>query len=234
MEYKKLMEKWEVKLDNPVLDPAFVQKATEFEAKVKNNELSDEEIKTWDDDLVKCFNDLHQFSEPESREVVAAVRKAEIAEAKNEIAEAETLDALTVLQQKFAHLTELSDFIQKRLDKVRKAVMDNQQRQVLSEATAEIKAWEYASLSDLLEKYKDHPELISIIEARIEKEKPAPIQETLRDKIQKAKKREWSYADLRAVGIEPTGDDMDIEGVYFERQYMFKVYKIITVDGKKV
>lgn len=232
--YRKLMEKWEIKLDSPVLDPAFVQKATEFETKVKNNELSDDEIKAWDEELVKLFNELHTFSEEDNSEVIAAKHRAEVSEAKNEIAEAETLAALTALQTKYAHLTELSDFIQKRIHKVQKEVMDNQQRQVFSEATAEIKAWEYASLSSLLEKYKDHPELITLIEARIEAEKPAPKVETLRDKLSGAKKREFTYEDLKAFGINPTGSDMEIEGVYLQKIYLYRIYKIISVDGNKI
>jgi hypothetical protein len=234
MEYKKLMEKWEVKLDNPDLDPAFVQKATEFETKLKNNELSDDEIKAWDNDLVNCFNELHNFSEEESAEVLAAKRKTEIAEAKNEIAEAETLESLTGLQQKFAHLTELAPFIQKRIEKIQKVMETEQENKFSAEASAEIQGADYETLPSLLEKYKDYPQIVKSIEARIEAEKPAPAQETLRDKLQKAKKREWSYGDLKAIGIEPTGDDMEIEGVYLERQYMFKVYKIIRVDGVKV
>jgi len=234
MEYRKLMEKWEIKLNNPVLDPAFVQKATEFETKVKNNELSDEEIKTWDDELVKSFNELHTFTEEENIEVKEAKHGKEVAEAKNEIADAETLETLISLQTKFAHLPELTDFIQKRIDKVQKATTDNQQEQFTAEAQAEIKAWEYASLSDLLEKYKDYPELISLIEARIEAEKPAPKAETLRDKLSGAKKREFTYEDLKAFGINPTGSDMEIEGVYLQKIYLYRIYKIISVDGNKI
>lgn len=232
--YRGLLKEYNLTLQSDVLDPAFVQKANEFEEKVKNNELTDEEIKAWDDDLVKCFNDLHNFEEEESAEVKAAKHKAEIAEAKNEIAEADSLKVLTALQKKFFHLTELAPFLEKRIEKVQKAAADAEQNKFINDATEEIKTAEYAGLPALLTKYKDHPDIVERIQARIEKDKPADPRATIREKLANAKKREWTYTDLKDIGINPTGDDMEIEGVYLQRQYLFKIYRIIAVDGKKV
>jgi hypothetical protein len=236
IQYRNLLKDWNLTLSSDVLDPAFVQKATEFETKIKNNELSDEEIKAWDDELVKLFNELHNFSEEESPEVKAANHKKDIAEAKNEIAEAETIEALTALQQKFAHLPELAPFIEKRIEKLQLAQKTAEQNKFISDAKEVIANTPYDNLPLLLEQpFKDHPELVKIIEARIEKEKPAPPEpETIRDKLQKARKREWSYQDLKDIGINPTGDDMTVEGVFLERQYLYKIYKITKVDGKKI
>jgi hypothetical protein len=226
------MEDWNVTLESDALDRAFVTKAKEFEEKLKINALSDDEITAWDNELVGLFNE-QDLVEEDSPEVKAANRKREIAEAKNEIAEAETIEALTALQKKFEHLPELDTFIEKRIEKIRKATEDAQQNKFLTEATEEIKATDYPNLPALLEKYKDHPDLIKLIQTRIEKEKPH-VEPTLREKLSGAKKREWSYDDLRAIGITPTGNDMEIEGVLLKRQYLVYVYKIEKVDGKRV
>lgn len=235
IKYRKLMKDWNIEsFDNPILDPAFVQPAKEFEEKLKNNELTDEEIKATDDELVVLFEKLHPQELIDSPEVTAANRKAEFAEAKNEIAEADSIPTLTGLSVKFSHLTELAPFIEKRIEKLTKANEASSKDKFTADALAEIKAAEYANLQHLFEKYKDHLELLKVIEARIEAEKPEPPKETLRDKLANAKKREWSYDDLRAIGIAPTGDNMEIEGVYLERQYMFYVYLITKVDGKRI
>lgn len=234
MEYEIVLKELKLTLESDIIDPAFLNKVNEFQAKLKNNELTEAEIKEWDDDLVKMFYELHPVTEVENEELTAANRKLAISAAKNEIADAETIEALTALQTKLAHLTELAPFIEKRIEKLQKAVTDEAQAKFLSDATQEIKAAAYDDLQTLFEKYKDHLPLIEIINARIEKEKPVPVPETLRDKLSKAKKREWSYADLKAIGITPTEQDMEIEGVYLERQYMFRIYKITAVDGKKI
>ena len=41
-----------------------------------------------------------------------------------------------------------------------------------------------------------------------------------------------NYDDLRAIGIHPTGDDMEIKGFKLIRQFSFKVYQIIPPKGK--
>lgn len=232
LQYRKLMKDWNVTLESDALDRAFVTKATEFEEKLKINALSDDEITALDNELVELFN-KQDLVEEDSPEVKAANRKAAIAEAKNEIAEAETIEVLKALQKKFEHLPELDTFIEKRIEKIQKATETAQQNKFLTEANEEIKATDFLNLPALLEKYKDHPDLLKTIQSRIEKEKPH-VEPTLREKLSNAKKREWTYDDLRAIGITPTGDDMEVEGVYLQRQYLFYLYKITKVDGIKV
>lgn len=231
--YKVLLKENNLTLESDVLDPAFVQKAKDFQADLDAKKLTEDQINAIDDELVELFNKL-EFEEVDSPEVIKEKRRAAIAEAREEIAAAETEEALLGLQKKHEELPELQPFIEKRIEKVRKAMEAAGKEKFTADARAEIEAAAYEALAVLLEKYKDHPDLVKLIEARIEKEKPAPKEQTLREKIQAAKKRRWTYEDLKAIGIKPTGDDMEIEGVYFQRQYLFYVYHIVKIDGKLV
>jgi hypothetical protein len=234
IKYRKLMEEWGVKLDNPVLDPAFVTKATQFEADLKAGKLTDDQIKATDDELVAMFNQLEK-EELDSPELIKEKKKNRILEAKDKIAEAGTLDQIAGYEKEYGDvMPELAAFIEKRKEKIGKATEESQQKQFIADAGKTIAEAAYADLPALAEKYKDYSELIKAINARIEKEKPAPQPETLREKIQKSKKRQWTYKELEAIGIKPTGDDMELEGISFQRQYLYKVYHIIAVDGQKV
>lgn len=234
MEYRNLLKEWGLTLQSDVLDPAFAQKANEFEAKVSNSELTDDEIKVWDDDLVACFKELHNFEETDSEEVILANRKLETAEAKTLISEASDIDSLTALQNRYKHLTEITSILNKKIEKTNKESQASAQNTFLANANNEILAANYSELIALQEKYKDYDDLSQLINTRIEEGKPEESRKNIREKLADAKKREWTYDDLRAIGIKPTGDDMEIEGVYLQRQYLFKVYHIVRVDGKKV
>lgn len=232
LDYRKLLKENKLALDSDILDPAFVAKAKEFEERLENKSLTDDQIKQWDDDLIKMFNELHTIEEEDSPEVQAAKRKADIAEAKEEITQAESIEQLKVLQKKFQHLPELAPFMEKRIDKFEKTAETEQRNKVISEAIELVNKANYNILPDLEKQYSEYPQVVKVIQSRIEKEKPA--ERAIREKLAGAKKREWTFQELREIGIEPTGDDMEIEGVTLERQYLFRVYHITKVDGKRV
>jgi len=128
---------------------------------------------------------------------------------------------------------DLKEFIAKRVEKVRKAMDDAAASQFNAEALQVIEDAQDTELEGLLQKYADHPDLIKKIQARIAKIQVSPA-ETLRDKILSRKQREWSFSALKELGIPVSGDSFEFEGIYFERQYLFKVYHIKKVDGNKV
>jgi hypothetical protein len=235
--YKLLLKEHKLTLESDVLDPAFVQKAKDFEEALKKKELTEDQINAIDDELVELFSHL-EIEEVDSPELAKEKHKAKVLEAKNVIAAAETLDELKKLQKEYEALPELQPFIEKRIEKLEKAVEEAtdkaEKEKFITDSTAEIAAAKYETLAGLSEKFKDHPDLVKLIEARIIKEKPAAKEMTIREKLQAAKKRRWTYDDLIAIGIKPTGDDMKIEGVYLQREYMFKVYFITEIDGVKV
>jgi hypothetical protein len=234
LKYQSLLKENNLTLDSEVLDPAFVTKVQDFEAKLAKKALTEEEINSTDEELVKLFNETVEIQEVESPEVQKANHRAAIAEAKEKITNATTLNELKKLQVEFINLPELDPFISKRIERMEAAEKEEITKKQLSEFAEEVKASDYADLTGLQEKYKDQPETLKLIQARLEKEKPSPKDKTIREKLQEAKKRRWSFDELRAIGIKVTGDDMEIEGVTLERQYMFKVYEIVAVDGKPV
>lgn len=228
IKYRELMKEYDVTLENKdeVLDAAFVSKATEFEQKVVNNELTDDEIKAWDDELVELFN-KHNLSEEDSEDVKNLKKAKEISDAKAEIAETETFEDLNKLQVKFKDLPEVLPLIAKKLDIIEKAVNKTQEdnkAKFLTDAKAEIAAAAYDQLQAMGEKYKDHPELIEIVNKRHKEEKPGNDDAELAAKLRS--KKEWSYAALRELGINPTGDDMTVAGVKLEKEYLLAVYSV--------
>jgi hypothetical protein len=228
--YRELMKEYDVKLDNPVLDPAFVSKANDFEKKLEANELTEEEIKAWDAELVELFK-KHDLTEEESPEVIAARRNQAIAEAKAAIAEAETVDQLKALHGSLSEFPEVLPLITKKIEKLEadaKKQSDQAAAQIraklITDASAEIKAAKYEELQALGEKYKEYAELVKLINERHSNEKPVKDTEQLKEKL--LSKKEWSYAELKAMNIEPTGNDMTIAGVKLEKEMYFRVYSV--------
>lgn len=227
------MEDWDITLDHPVLDKAFVVKARKFEADLAEKKLTDEQIKETDAELLRILTEEHKFEEVDSDEVVKEKLRNRILEAKNKISEAESVEAIEALQEEYSDVyKELKEFIAKRIEKLQKAADSEARKKVVDEGSLEIEAADDDVLESLQDKYKDYPELLKKISARIEK-RPAK-DKTLREKILDRKKRGWTFDELREVGVKVTGDDMNVEGIVFERQYGFKVYHIRMVDNKKV
>ena len=213
LKYEKLLKEWDLDLDSDVLDKAFVEKAKKFQKQVANNELKDEEIKAADEELVQMFNELHEFEEESDPELVETKKKVFLLEAKTKIAEAETLDELEEIKKEYKDkFDEIEPVFTARFNK-----MKNKIAEAINSANAD-------KLPGLLEKYKGYSELKKLIENRIKEEeqkrKPSSLKETL------LKKREWTYKELRELGIEPTGNDMIVEGLKLEKEYLFNIYSV--------
>jgi hypothetical protein len=226
IKYRKLMEEYNITLDNEVLDPGFRSKATDFEEKLKNNQLTDDEIKTWDAELIELFN-AQPHEDVDSEELKDVKHEKDVADAKVAVAEAETNEVLIDLQNKFKEtIPEVLPFITAKIDKLNKQAEKTDKAmkdQFIAEAKKEITAARYDDLQAMGEKYKEYPELVEIIKKRHADEKPAPAK-TLKEIL--LSKKEWSYKELRGIGIEPTGNDMTVEGVRLEREYLLAVYSV--------
>ncbi len=231
IKYRELMKEYKVLIDNPVLAPDFVSKAKDFEEKLAANQLTDDEIKAADDELCELFKTKHDFVDEDSDEIKAAKRGQVLSEARADIAEAGTADELKTLQIRFKDLPEVQPLITKKLQKLdddakkadeKKRAED--QAKFLVDAEKEIKAAKYEDLQALGEKYKDHPELVTLINKRHADEKPGKGEAELKEKL--LSKREWTYAELEALGIKPTGNDMKVAGLRLEKEYLFRTYSV--------
>jgi len=229
IKYRELMKEYEVTLENKdnVLDKAFVSKAVDFEEKLKNNELTDDEIIAADNELVDLFNTLHQFAEEESEELKKANHKAIVNEAKVAIAEAGTIEDLAILREKYNVLPEVHPMIDQKIEKLTAKSQkdkDEQTKKIIEAGKKEITAARYDDLQAMGDKYKDYPELVAIINKRHNDEKPGNDDEKLRQTL--LSKKEWSYPDLKALGINPTGNDMKVAGVKLEKEFLFAIYSV--------
>jgi hypothetical protein len=230
IKYREKMKESDVTLESDVLDPAFVSKANAFEEKLKNNQLTDEEITAADDELVALFN-AHDLSEEDSDELKQAKQAKVVSDAKAEVSEAETTEALTALQEKFKELPEVLPLISKKLEKLQKQAekikKDDDQAKLekfIADAKAEIKAAKFEELQAMGEKYKEYPELVTIINKRHKDEKPEQASKGLKEKL--LSKSEWSYAELKELGITPTGNDMTVKGVKLEKEFLLNIYSV--------
>jgi hypothetical protein len=235
--YQELMKKAGVSLDHPGLDPAFVVKARAFEAKLSKGELTDEETATTDAELVELFS-KHDIIDEDSEELTAAKHREALAEAKADIAETASVDALTVLLAKYKDLPEVLPLIEKKIKTIQdaKAKKDTDDLQAETQRKAnelsatveagkkEIAEAKYEDLQKMGEKYNAYPELVKIIKDRHEAEKPGKDDEELKQKL--LTKSEWNYAALRAMGIAPTGNNMTVAGVKLEKEYLLEVYSV--------
>jgi len=229
IKYRELMKEYQVTLENKdnVLDKAFVSKALDFEAKLKNNQLTDDEITALDNELVDLFNTLHDFTEEDSDEIKKANHKAAVSEAKAAIAESGTIEDLVILREKYNELSEVHPLIDAKIDKLTKQGQKNddlKRQALIDNAKKEIAAAKYDELQAMGEKYKEYPELIAIINQRHKDEKPGNEETKLKDTL--LSKKEWSYADLRALGINPTGNDMVVAGVRLDKEYLLTIYRV--------
>lgn len=239
IKYRELMKEYNVTLANEdnVLDPGFVSKAKTFEEKLKNNQLTDEEIQSEDNELVELFN-KHDLTEEDSDDVKIAKHNIAIADAKVEIADAGTIEVLTALQEKFKLLPEVQPIIDKKLEKLQKDVEKSSQQaakaneqeekqareQLIAHGKEEIAKTSFEDLQIIGEKYKDYPELVEIINKRHKDEKPKKDHEELAKKLRS--KAEWTYKELEAIGIKPTDNDMTVAGVRLEKEFLLSVYSV--------
>jgi hypothetical protein len=224
IKYRDLMNEYKLTLMSAVLDPSFVSKAEDFEKKIEANQLSDDEIKAEDEELVKLFNELHSFSEEPSEDLKKAQHDKVVSEAKAEIAEATTLDDITFFENKFKDIPEVLPILEKKKKKFEEGAQRDATIQLINFAKKEITECAYDNLQAMGEKYKEYPELIEIIKKRHVDEEPANRKTSLSATLKS--KKEWSYPELIALGITPTGNDMTIEGVKLGKEYLFNVYSV--------
>ncbi len=222
-DYEVKLKELGLKLDNPVLDPAFVTKVNDFQEKVKNHELSDEEAEAVDKELCEMLDQL-EVSEEDNEETRKANLKAEMATAKAEVLEAEGEEQLHQLAAKFLHLPEIQKLIEKRLTAIQNKETAAREKAEKEQALEAINTATYEMLPGLLESYKDHPDLVKVIKSRITAEDPSKNEDALRNKL--LTKKEWSYAELQELGITPTGNDMKVAGLKLEREMYFKIYSV--------
>ncbi len=223
-DYEVKLKELGLKLDNAILDPAFVTKVNDFQDKVKKHELTDEETTAIDQELCAMLDQL-EVEDVENEETKQANLKKEFAEAKAEVLEAEDdEEKLNQLAGKFLHLPEIQKLIEKRLQNIQGKRTAEEQKKFKGEATEAIKTATYEMLPGLLESYKDHPDLIKAINHRIESENPAKNEDALKNKL--LTKKEWSYAELKELGITPTGNDMRVAGLKLEKEMFFNIYSV--------
>lgn len=223
-EYEVKMKDLDLKLDNPVLDPAFVTKANDFKEKVKKHELSDEETEAVDKELCAMLDEL-EIENEDSEEVKQANLKKEQSEAKAEVLEAgDDEEKLHQLAGKFLHLPEIQKLIEKRLSAIQGKRTAEEQKVLNTKAKEEIANTPYSDLAGLLETYKDHPDLVKLINNRLESEDPTKNEDALKNKL--LSKKEWSYSELQELGINPTGNDMRVAGLKLEKEQYFKIYSV--------
>jgi phenylalanyl-tRNA synthetase alpha subunit len=205
LKYQEKLTSWNIEnLSDSALDGKFVSKATAFEASLKKGTLSPEEIEATDTELCELFDTLHDFEEVDNSEVTQMKEQILINEVKTQVQNCNDLTELTDLANKYGKYPEITRYIDVRVDQV-KAEIAKEQKEAQEKAEQEA------------EQAKAHQE----------KEKKSAEANTLKEKL--LQKRDWTYDQLRELGITPSGDDMQVEGVILTRVYMFKAYKVTGV-----
>ena len=142
--------------------------------------------------------------------------------AREEIDNTTDVEALNALKGKHTQYPDLVKAIEKKIIDLKAKKKD----QSKAEATQEVEnAKDIKSLNALKVKHSQYPDLGKVIEKKIltlEESKKASSKKTLKEKL--LSQKEWDYSELKAVGINPTGEDMTVEGVFLERQFLLDIY----------
>lgn len=208
LQYQSALEKYDLNLTTSVLDGAFVSKARKFEESLAKGILSPEQIAEQDEELLELFNTLHEFEDVDAEEVKQLKTENLIHSVKEQAANSSDLNELTELVNKYKDYPELVAYIDKRAEVV----------------------------TELIEKQNLEAEETARKDREAEELAKAPLKEkTKTDSLQTTllSKQNWTYQELRELGITVTGDDMVIEEVYLQRQYLFKVYKVLGLMENK-
>ena len=140
-----------------------------------------------------------------------------------EVDQAQTIEALDLLKEKCSQYPDLLKKVEKKISEAESMT----QRQT-AEAEIDEPSLDIPSLTKLKKKYSKDADLVKRIDQRIKKiqddatSAESNKKKTLKDKL--LSQEQWSYKDLRDLGIEVTGEDMTVEGVFLQRQYLFNVY----------
>lgn len=205
LKYQNKLVEWDIiSLDDPALDGTFVSKARTFEAALKKNTLTPEEIEATDTELCELFDELHETVQVDGDEVTQLKTQNLILSVKEQAKACNDLKELTDLANKYKSYPEIVTYIDARTAELTELI-----KQQNEEAAAKEKAEKEAE--------------------EAAKPDPGPAK-TLQQKL--LSKQVWDYNELRGLGIEPTGDDMVVEDVYMERQYLLKVYKVKGLVSK--
>ena len=206
LKYQKKLDDFEIKsLDDEVLDAAFVVKAKEFEQKIANKSLSDEEIEAIDNELCTLFDEVHDFEEVPSDEVTQLQRQNTILQGKQKVDKEKTIDGILLLIDEYKDYPEVLEPANEKLNSLQEAQKQSEVKK--KEAENKKKAEEQARAAEEAKKKEAE-------------QKQMTIQERL------LSKKVWSYNELRKLGIEPTGENMIAQGVVLNRRYMFLAYEV--------
>jgi hypothetical protein len=213
LKYQVALDKYDIKdLTDPILDGKFVSKAQSFEAARAKGTLSPEEIEATDTELCELFDKLHEFEEVNAPEVDQLKTQNLIHSVKEQAQASTDLQELTDMANKYKDYPELAAYIDKRAADVTVAI----EKQAQEDADAKAKADREIAETE-------------------EKEKEAAVQAAKNNSLQARllTKEDWTYAELRDLGITVTQDDMVVDEVYLQRQYLFKLYKVLGVVKKE-
>jgi len=208
LKYQKKLDDFEIKsLDDKVLDAAFVVKAKDFEEKIANKSLSDDEIDAIDNELCALFDEVHDFEEVPSDEVTQLQRQNAILQGKQKVEKEKSIDGIMLLMDEYKDFPEVLEAANEKLTVLQEAQTQAEAKK--KEVEAKKKADE---------------------DARKAEEEKIKLQENQRMSIKDTllSKRVWTYKELKELGIEPTGENMIVHGIALIRRYMFLAYEVDT------
>lgn len=245
-EFQNKMKGWGIEsLDDTNLDEQFVAEAREFLKKVENKELDEEATKTEDAKLVELFearhdredvdSDLIKVEKEKNAKLLAEkeeIRKENlIKQAKIEVYKDNNLESLEKLKETYKELPEAIQVIDNKINWVKEQQAESQRKKDDKKAVGNAATLEDDRKDKVDKLEKARKDKIAVDKTTAE----APTKKIIEGlkKLANMKGYYANYSDLRAIGIDPTGDDMEIEGFKLIRQYSFKVYKIISPPDKK-
>ena len=228
--FEKKMREWDIdSLNDPNLDGQFVSEAKEFLRKVDNKELDDDNIIKEDERLMELFDSLHEQLLEDSEAVrIEKIKNKKLKEENEKIRKNNIINKAQISISKINDIADLEKLKEDYKDVPEALAIVEGKIQWLKEEQKkkdETKAKEAEAEAKAKAKAKAEAEA-----ERIAKEKEQAPTKKMIDGLKKLSKMKGYYAnydDLRAIGIKPTGDDMEIKGFKLIRQFSFKVYKIV-------
>jgi hypothetical protein len=204
-EFEKQLKKYsEIGLDDPELTPGWVELAREFLTKAPD--MDDDERNAADAELTEKFKSMHTEEFIESKELTKV--KAD--------------------QQD----------LRKKTEKIEK---DQRLTDLRIQADKDLKHTDIEKLTKLKEKYAELPDIIKQFDLQIGELKKAaekaaddekkkrtsqPAEKSTEEKLKALHGKEVSYQDLKNLGIEPTGDDMEVGNIKLYRRLYFFAYLV--------
>jgi len=199
-------------LDDPVLDAGFVAEAREFERKIEEKEISDEEFQVEDRRLLDLFNDSHPIETDEPEDVKADRKKAgifdefqknETEKAKKKISEAKTPGELDAIVEEITNsgITDIKPLIDMVNVKKKSIALDSRMAKI-SEKIAVIESVEQVDAFVKENEYEKFPEIVKLAEDRkkeIEKQSQEKSAEEKEKQEENQKPAPQDLKDLKTV-----------------------------------